>query len=116
MLRIVSDQRGDATVVRIEGDFDRGAMEATPGAFTRVIEEAGAKVVVDLSDASFLDSGSIVLLLEAHKAAESGGGDFALAACPPLIDKCLSTLGLHDVFAVHDTVDDAIASFGQAED
>ncbi len=111
MLRILSDERGDVTVVRVEGDFDRGAMEATPGAFTRVIDEAGSRIVLDLAKTSFLDSGSIVLLLEAHKAAQKSGGGFAIAAPPPLIQKCFSTLGLLEVFAVHPTVDDAIASF-----
>ena len=75
------------------------------------IDEAGDRIVLDLAKTSFLDSGSIVLLLEAHKAALKSGGGLAIAAPPPLIHKCFSTLGLLDVFAVHPTVDDAIASF-----
>jgi len=111
VLRIGTDVQGNVTVVTVRGEFDRCAMDALPGIFERAMADAGPRVVVDLSHASFVDSGAIALLLQARKKAHSAGGDLVLSGCPALVQRCLDTLGLQTVLARHADVSTALASF-----
>lgn len=104
----VREQDG-ATVVSAVGEVDVSTAPALRQRLYELPEEA--KVVVDLSDVTFLDSTGLGVLVAALKRVrESGaGGDLRLVVTRPQVSKVLEVTGLSTVFTVSSSVEDALA-------
>jgi anti-sigma B factor antagonist len=75
-----------------------------------LVEDGNLRIIVDLEEVGFLDSSGLGALVGALKRVNERGGRLVLA-CPegsPL--KVLTITGLDKVFAIHDSVDDALRS------
>ena len=70
--------------------------------------ETGPSVVVDLTDVSFLDSTGLGALVAARTAAAGQGGTLPLVCTQRRILKLFTITGLDGVFAIHDSVADAL--------
>ena len=69
-------------VVALLGEHDLSTTDAVRGAIDEVFA-SGSKVVLDLSDASFIDSTVLVAVIEAHNHAQHDpDDDFAVVARP----------------------------------
>ncbi len=70
-LRVRRPERGTA-VVEVSGEHDLATREAVHELLTGLVEE-NAVVVVDLTEATFIDSSFLYCLVEAHKCARRRG-------------------------------------------
>ena len=77
-LRVVSERRGEALVLRVSGELDLSTAPVLDAAVSAAREEQGPPVVLDLSGVSFVDSTGIRSLIGAAQALESEGRAFAL--------------------------------------
>ena len=68
------------------------------------------RIVVDLSDVEFLDSTGLGVLVGALKRVRTHDGDLALVCTESRILKVFEITGLTKVFAMHETVDEAVAA------
>ena len=103
------DRRDSATVIRLAGELDLHNASVVRGA---LLDEVGGKpqrLVVDLGAVRFIDSTALGVLIEARTRLENRHA-FLLAAPRLEARRALEVSGLDRHFAVHDTVDQALAA------
>jgi anti-sigma B factor antagonist len=103
------DRSDGATVVRLAGELDLYNAHAVREALLAACEESPARLVVDLSDVSFIDSTALGVLIEA-RSRMSNRRAFILAAPGLETRRALEVSGLDKHFAVHESLDDALGT------
>ena len=73
-------------------------------------EQGNPRAVVDLEGVDFLDSTALGVLVGAHKRFVQAGGGLVLVCTMARILRVLEVTGLARVFAVHESVDAALAA------
>jgi anti-sigma B factor antagonist len=102
-------ENGGAVVVRLAGELDLYNTPAVKEALADALGRTAARLVIDLSDVTFIDSTALGALVEARK--QLGSGDrFALAAPGLEARRALEVSGLDQHFAVHETVEAALGA------
>jgi anti-sigma B factor antagonist len=99
---------GRHVVVHVTGDVDMGAV--TP--LRRVLHalgDAGADVVVDLTQVTFIDSTGVGLLVSALRRTERHGGSLSLVVDREPIMKVFRITALTRLFTIHSTLEAALA-------
>jgi anti-sigma B factor antagonist len=105
---VVSDD-GGAVVVRLAGELDLYNAHVVRKALLESADAAPERIVVDLSDVSFLDSTALGVLIEARTRLANRRA-FLLASPGLEAKRALEVSGLDRHFAVHETVEDALAA------
>ena len=72
---------------------------------------ATKKIILDLSDVSYMDSGGLGSLVGAYSSARQSGADVKLIGLGPRLRDTLQITKLVTVFEVHDTEKEALAAF-----
>lgn len=112
MTTSVADHDG-VTVLTVTGEIDLATAPALETAIDAALETGPAALVVDLAAVSFLASAGMAALVAAHQRA----GDkttIALVAEGPATSRQLKMTALDQVFALHATLDAALASLRSA--
>jgi anti-anti-sigma factor len=93
-------------VVQVEGDLDM----ATSSRLTEALEraDAGDRIIVDLSECTFLDSSAVRVLVAGARTAQTAGGDMALVARDPGIRRVLEIAAIDELLPVHETREAAL--------
>lgn len=93
-------------VVRVEGDLDL----ATSPRLEEALESAGTakRVLIDLTECTFLDSSALRLLIESAHARESEDGSIELVVSNPRILRVLEIAAVDTVLPVHDSLESAL--------
>jgi anti-anti-sigma factor len=93
-------------VVRVEGELDM----ATSGDFEEAVaeHESGERLVIDLTECTFLDSSAVRVLVETARTIEQSGGKVSLVARDPGLLRVLEIAAVDTMLAVHDTLDEAL--------
>ena len=102
------DRDGDVVVVRLAGELDLYNAPTVRTALLDAAAESPARLVVDLTHVRFIDSTALGVLVEARS--QLGDGAFALAAPALATRRALQVSGLDRHFAVHGSVEDALAA------
>lgn len=74
-------------------------------------ELPGAKIILDFTGISYIDSSGFGALLKALKAARNNYGILKLCSIDPGLMKLFTTLHFHTLFEIHDNPELSIASF-----
>lgn len=99
-----------AVVVTVAGELDTLTTPRLRRAVGEALEEAAtAPVIVDLTGVTFLSSPGLAALVEAVTKAEQRGGPLRIVVdnARPVI-RPIELTGLDDVFALYETVDEAL--------
>jgi anti-anti-sigma factor len=110
-MKVDTQSHGSVSVVTPHGPLANDELEAFRQEFQRAISHKSGRVVLDMSDVPYLDSGGIEALLDLC------AGQLAASARPRLAqlgDACREALDLTDVLprlTVFDTVESAIRSY-----
>ena len=114
--KISDEEIDDQThVISLGGEID---LYTAPEFKERMVEliEAGKKnIVVDLSEATFIDSTTLGVLVGGVKRLRPSGGALALVCTDQNITKIFEITGLDRVFPIHDSRDEAIAAISAGE-
>jgi anti-sigma B factor antagonist len=103
------ERDGSAIVVRLAGELDLYNAAAVRAALLDAVTELPERLVVDLGAVRFLDSTALGVLVEARS--RLGDGRSFMLASPGLeTRRALQISGLDRHFAVHRTVDEALAA------
>ena len=97
-----------AVVVSLAGELDLYNAHEVREALLECCAEGPNRLVVDLSSVRFIDSTALGVLIEARTKLENRRG-FLLAAPGLETRRALEISGLDRHFAVHDSLDDALA-------
>lgn len=109
LLQISQSDRGDWSVVAAEGEVDVASSPSLSQALDEAIK-ARHKVVADLRGVTFLDSTGLGVLVQALNTCTEVGGELRLAITDPNVLKVFEVTALDDVFAIHASVEDAVAA------
>jgi anti-sigma B factor antagonist len=101
---------GGYPVVAVSGEVDVYSAPTLKQSITDLLASGASTVVVDLSGVAFLDSTGLGALVEARSATSDAGGALPLVCSHERIIKLFTITGLDEVFAIHPTVDEAVAS------
>ena len=105
---------GEAHVVVVRGEVD---LFTAPEFKQRVMAPIGAgidHVVVDLMEATFIDSSSLGVLIGAHRRLKSRGRRLVVACGQEAIIKTFRITGLDTVFTLTDSVEAAVREDAEA--
>jgi anti-sigma B factor antagonist len=96
-----------ASIVVLKGDVD---LESSPAAREILLKsvEGAARILVDLSSVTYIDSSGVASLVEALQAAKHNGGKFALVAASDPTRRVLELARLDKVFSMYTTVDEGL--------
>ncbi|MFB9629182.1 STAS domain-containing protein [Nonomuraea helvata] len=107
-LSFVTQRLPGVSVISVAGEVDA----TTAGRLDRYIRRSrrvpGEHVVIDLSEAQFMGSSGLRVLLNTHAYARQHGGSLRLAAPPPKLARIMEITQAHTVLHVHATVEEAV--------
>jgi anti-sigma B factor antagonist len=101
------EEVGTTYVVRLGGELDLYNAAQVRAALVDACAQAPERIVVDLGEVEFLDSTALSVLIETRARMNNRGG-FMLAAPGLETRRALQISGLDKLFAVHDTVAEAL--------
>jgi anti-sigma B factor antagonist len=104
----------DRHVVAVRGEIDLFTAPELKQKLTDAIEAGKSRIVVDLSDTSFLDSTALGVLIGAVKRLRSREGALVIVNVDQNIAKTFEITGLDQIFTILSTRDDAIAALDDA--
>jgi anti-sigma B factor antagonist len=97
-----------AAVIRVEGELDMATSESFEVALAK--SEPGQRLVVDLSECTFLDSSAVRLLVGAARDAGESNGRVSLVVRDPGIRRVLEIAAVDTILPVHETLGAALES------
>ena len=105
----IEDRRvGDAHVVSVKGEIDLFTAPDFKQRVSAPIDAGVPKVVVDLSETTFIDSSSLGVLIGAHRRLKLHGGSLAIVCGNESIAKTFRITGLDGVFTLTGSLEDAL--------
>ena len=107
----IHDEEVDAEthVIQLGGEVDLYTAPEFKERMVRVIEDGKKRVVVDLSEATFIDSTTLGVLVGGIKRLRPSGGSLALVCTDQNIRKIFEITGLDRVFPIHESRESALA-------
>ncbi len=108
---VVRSLRGRAIVVELNGDHDLSTKSQVRAALAGL--DATRRIVIDLTRCTFVDSTVIAAILTSCSANPPGEQHRISLVTPPdtsYVNRALTVLGVRDLVAVHDSLDQALAA------
>ena len=108
----INDEPVDAEthVIELGGEVDLYTAPEFKERMVQVIEDGKKRVVVDLSQATFIDSTTLGVLVGGVKRLRPSGGSLALVCTDQNIQKIFEITGLDRVFPIHASRQEALDS------
>ena len=106
---------GDRHVVAVRGEIDLFTAPELKAALGEAIEAGRSRIVVDLSDTTFLDSTALGVLIGTVKRLRSRDGRLTIVNTDASIAKTFEITGLDQIFTIRGTREDALAALDEAE-
>jgi len=106
------DVEQSGCVVSVSGDADLYAAANVERELVRLVEEGKHSIVVDLSDATFIDSTMLRVLLNISKRLRPGGGELLVVCREHNIRKIFEITLLDRVFTIFDSREAALEHLG----
>jgi anti-sigma B factor antagonist len=104
----------DRHVVAVRGEIDLFTAPELKQKLTDAIEGGKSRIVVDLSETTFLDSTALGVLIGAVKRLRSRDGALVIVNTDQNIAKTFEITGLDQIFTILDNRDEAIAALDTA--
>ena len=104
----------DVHVVAVTGYLDFDAAPRLKRCIVDCIEAGGRRLVVDLSDAGFIDSTGIGVLAGALKRLRECDGSLVVVCTHENVRSIFELVGLDDLIPLHQSRDDAISALARA--
>lgn len=100
---------GAVHVVELAGELDANTSPAAQQVIMP-LAASGAKILLDMTEVSFMSSAGLRLLLSTYRQVSSLGGTVALAGLSEELKDTMSMTGFLSFFTIHDTADSGVAS------
>ena len=101
---------GAPNVLPLEGEIDLHVSPRISAALGAMIERKPARLVIDLSGVSYIDSSGLAVLIEGMQNVEAYGGKLVLAGLQESVRPIFEIARLDQVFLIFPHVDAALAA------
>lgn len=101
---------GAWTVLDVAGEIDLFSAPQLKEQIAELIGNRSDHLLVNLEKVSFMDSTGLGVLLGALKRVREHRGSLALVCPPGPVHRVLTLTGLHKVFPIHESLEDAARS------
>ena len=98
-----------SNVLPLKGEIDLHVSPSVTASLNAMIVKKPERLVVDLSDVSYIDSAGLAALIEAMQKVEDYGGKFALAGLQETVRSIFEISRLDQVFQIFPDTDAALA-------
>ena len=99
-LELIVSEHEDETVVRAAGELDVNTAPELREQLANLVSEGARRIVVDLTDVSFVDSTALSVLVSALKRLRQANGDLELASPKPSVRRVFEITGLTRLFTI----------------
>ena len=111
----VEDAGEDLAILVVGGEVDFEVSPQLKARMMRTIKAGRRRLVLDLSDVTFIDSTAIGVIAGAvEKLDEAGGGSLAIVCTHEKVMQIFEITGLDSVITVHPTREEAVAALAVA--
>ncbi|WP_019634499.1 STAS domain-containing protein [Actinomadura atramentaria] len=104
---------GGVTVAAVTGEIDLHTADTLRARLASLHAAGDRGLVVDFEGVPFCDATGLGALVAAHNEIAARGGGIRLARMRPAQERLVRITGLHRLFPVHATVDEAVAAAAQ---
>lgn len=87
-------------VIHISGRLDQSLNAELEEVISSLLDADGVDLIIDLTDASYINSGGLRTLVSAWRKARSQGGSVAICGLNPRLDEIFKMVGFDQVFDV----------------
>ncbi|MEL6822569.1 MAG: STAS domain-containing protein [Calditrichota bacterium] len=112
MINVTTAEQGSAKVIAVTGEVDLYSSPKLREALNGLTDTKEARIVVDMSGVSYMDSSGLATLVEALQKTGGYKGAFSLASVTPEVLSVFQLSRLDQVFDIHETVDSAVSAEG----
>ena len=105
---------GGTHVIAVGGELDMSAAPDLRTAIHDALDDGAVTVVVDLSEATFIDSTGIGTLMAAQHRLKDIGGSLELVCSEPNLLRVFEIVGLNRQLSIHATTEAALSAFAGA--
>jgi anti-sigma B factor antagonist len=99
----------DTHVIAVTGEIDLFTAPEFKQRMSELIDAGSSRLVVDLTETTFIDSSSLGVLIGAHRRLKLRGGSLLVVCDGEAIAKTFKITGLDGVFTLASSVDAALA-------
>jgi anti-sigma B factor antagonist len=111
-MNLITDRSQGIAIIRVnEARLTYPVLNEFTSIITTIID-GGERVLLDLSNVTYVDSAAIGCLMHLYRQAEAAGGALKLAGVQKRVEMMLSMTGAESVLDVHADEPSAIKSFG----
>jgi anti-sigma B factor antagonist len=111
---LLHEPTGKPPVVRAEGELDMAAAPGIKETLAQLIIDSHRSVVLDLSEATFVDSTTIGTLMAAHQRLKRYGSRLDIVCTNENILRTFEFAGLRDELNLHESLDALMHPAGQS--
>ena len=98
------------TVLELRGEIDAATGPEMRSRLVEIIAEGETELVLDLAGVTFMDSTALGVLISARRRVKALDGYLDLVTQNPLFVRLFHITGLDKLFAIHASVDEALAA------
>ena len=98
-----------SNVLPLKGEIDLHVSPSVTASLNQMIEKKPERMVVDLSEVTYIDSAGLAALIEAMQKVEGYGGKFLLAGLQEIVRSIFEISRLDQVFQIFPDADAALA-------
>ena len=99
---------GDAHVLTVAGELDVATAPGLRDELSRISDDGGSEIVVDLLNVPIVDSMALGILVEASKRTNARGGTFRVVSDDRRVARVIEITGLDRVLRLHATLREAL--------
>ena len=97
----------DATIVTLSGEVDLRTSPQLRNTFHELLESRPSRIIIDLSDVSYVDSSGVGTIVELKRRAMRNGGDVILVGLQTRVRSVFEITRLDKFFTIAKDVDEA---------
>ncbi|RME05297.1 MAG: anti-sigma factor antagonist [Planctomycetota bacterium] len=101
-------------VVEVIGFVDRHTLDTLDKALADLLEAGKSKIIVHCEELNYISSNGMGVFISHLQAARQKGGDIRFCNMKDIGKTVITVLGLHNLFQIFDTLDEAVASYQSA--
>jgi anti-sigma B factor antagonist len=105
-------QRNQPNVLPLKGEIDLHVSPVVTASLNAMIEKKPDRMVIDLSEVTYIDSAGLAALIQAMQKVEAYGGKFLLAGLQETVRSIFEISRLDQVFHIFPDTEAALAASG----